>query len=73
MLTTWWLRLRACRALCLQTSVLFVKQGGEGDRADLLYPEASEQKATSFSAGCPSAVGLFSVFTSGLVSRLISL
>lgn len=57
MLTTWWLRLRACRALRLQTSVLFVKQGGKGDPAGLLFPEASEQKATSFSAGCPECCG----------------
>lgn len=57
MLATWWLRLKACRALRLQTSVLFVKQGGEGDRAGLLFPEASEQKATSFSAGCPECCG----------------
>lgn len=57
MLTTWWLRLRACTALRLQTSVLFVKQGREGVRAGLLFPEASEQKATSFSAGCPKCCG----------------
>lgn len=77
-LTTWRLRLRACRALRLKLVCSLLGRVGKGILPVISLPvclslERLSRKPRAFLRTAPSAAGLFSVFTSGLVSRLISL